>query len=81
MANLAKQHGVKRQSIAALLQREGVSIRPRKVISPEQINQAIELYEAGNSSVTIGSRLGYDGATIWRALKKHGVQMRNSNER
>lgn len=81
MASLAKQHDVKRQSIAALLRRHVIAIRARKVISPEEIDHAVHLYGAGQSSAVIGNRLGFDAATIWRALKKRGVQMRSPNHR
>jgi transposase-like protein len=80
MASLAGQHDVKRQSIAALLKREGTSIRPRKIFSPAQIDEAVTLYGTGHSAATIADRFGFDTATIWRALRKRGVQTRSPND-
>lgn len=81
MASLAKQYGVKRETISKLLRREGVSIRERRVISEAENDQAVRLYAQGLSSARIADQLHYDQATIYRALKKRGVVMRSPNDR
>lgn len=80
MADLATQYGVHRQTISALLRREGVTIRQRRVMSEAEIDRAVQLYEQGLSLQTIGERLGWDHKTIHRQLKKRGVVMRGPND-
>lgn len=80
MASLAAEYHVKRESISKLLRREGVEIRLRKQMSQEQIDDAVRLYGTGLSLEQIGSRLGWDHNTIYRHLKKRGVQMRGPSD-
>jgi transposase-like protein len=50
-------------------------------MSTDHIKQAIQLYQAGTSLVVVGAKLGYDHGTIYRALRKAGVSMRDSHGR
>jgi transposase-like protein len=49
-------------------------------MSQQQIDESVRLYESGLSLEQIGSRLGWDHNTIYRHLKKRGVQMRGPND-
>lgn len=80
MADLAKQYGVKRETISKLLRREGVALRVHRTMSQTDIDQAVQLYTQGLSLQKIGDQLGWDHNTIYRHLKRRGVQFRSPNE-
>jgi hypothetical protein len=80
MAGLAREYGVRRVSISALLRREGVSIRVRRVMSQGEVDRAVQLYVGGLSLQKIGDQLGWDHKTIYGQLKKRGVVMRGPND-
>jgi IS30 family transposase len=50
-------------------------------LTPEQIEHAIKAYQAGNSSKMIGDLLGVDASTVWRTLRREGVEMRDCHGR
>jgi DNA-directed RNA polymerase specialized sigma24 family protein len=52
-----------------------VPIRMRG-LSPEQIDEAVRLYEAGWSLARIGDRMGVNDMTVRQRLLERGVQMR-----
>lgn len=80
MASLAKQFKVKRESISKLLRRAGVEIRQRRQMGQAEIDESVRLYQSGLSLEQTGSRLGWDHNTIYRHLKKRGVNMRGPND-
>jgi hypothetical protein len=80
MAELARMYGVRRVSISALLRREGVSIRVRRVMSQGEVDRAVQLYVGGLSLQKIGDQLGWDHKTIYGQLRKRGVVMRGAND-
>jgi len=80
MAALAKRYGLHRHTIADLLRREGVTIRTRLAMSQAEIEEAVRLYTAGLSLQKIGVHLGWDHNTVYRHLKKRGVQMRGPSD-
>jgi transposase-like protein len=80
MACMAAEYQVKGELISKLLRRSGVEIRQRRQMSQQQIDESVRLYESGLSLEQIGSRLGWDHNTIYRHLKKRGVQMRGPND-
>jgi hypothetical protein len=43
-------------------------------LSPEQIDEAVRLYEAGWSLVRIGDRMGVDDMTVLHRLRERGVR-------
>ena len=49
-------------------------------MSHAEIDQAVQLYDSGLSLQRIGDQLGWDHNTIYRQLKKRGVQMRGPND-
>ena len=77
---LAEQFRINRGTVAKLLEREGVPRRGRP-LSPAQGERATELYAAGLSLVSVGKLLGCDGSTVHLALRKAGVQMRDTHGR
>jgi hypothetical protein len=77
---LAKRFGVSKGAVLHLLRKQGVSIR-RQSMTEAEVEQATQLYRAGNSLVAVGAKLGYDHGTIHRALKQANVSMRDSHGR
>jgi lambda repressor-like predicted transcriptional regulator len=77
MAALAKDHGVKRETISHLLRRSGIPLRHTRVLDDVGIREASKLYTAGWSLARIGDHLGFDPETIRQHLKRHGVVMRS----
>ncbi len=67
-------------TVLRLLREHGVQLRRQRMTAAE-IEQAIQLYQAGNSLVAVGAKLGYDHGTIWQALKRAGVPRRDSHGR
>lgn len=76
MNALAKEFGLHRTTVAQHLAGAGVT-RTKKVISPEQVERAAELYRQGSSLAVIGRQLGFDPATIHTHLRRAGVVMRS----
>jgi lambda repressor-like predicted transcriptional regulator len=72
---LAARHRISRQTVSAILERQGVPRRYRK-LSDQQIQAAITAYQAGDSLATIATRCGVHANTIWNALRRVGVELR-----
>src|SRR5665213_2690327 len=68
---LATQFGIHRETVAGILEREGVP-RRRRPLSPSQIERASILYGSGWSLAQVGAELGCDPSTVWRTLAKIG---------
>jgi hypothetical protein len=67
-------------TVLRLLRDHGVQLRNQRM-TPAEVTQAIQLYEAGNSLAAMGTQLGYDHGTIWQALMRAGVPRRDSHGR
>lgn len=80
MNEVARAFKMHRTTVVAILKRHGVPQRPR-VMSPEQVQAARELYESGLPLAAVGERLGFNGLTIANRLRALGVQLRGPNER
>ena len=80
MRDLAHQFGVHPTTVSATLRREGVELRKRG-LDAGQIDEAVNLYAAGNSLARIGDHFGVDHGTVWRQLRKRGVKMRDTHGR
>jgi hypothetical protein len=61
--------------VSAVLERHGVARRYR-ILTPQDIDAAVRLYESGLSLVAVGERLGVNASTILNALRTTGVQVR-----
>ncbi len=80
MAKLARQIGVRRTTVSAVLRRAAIPVRVGLVPTAEQINEAIRLYGDGWSLARIGKRLHFDAKTIRRHLIHRQVVMRGPND-
>jgi len=77
---LADRYGCRRTTISAHLKRTGVTLRLRSP-TPAEINEAIRLYQAGQSLAAVGRTLGFSTKTIHGALIACGVPRRDSQGR
>jgi len=77
---LAKRYGISKGAVLRLLREYNIPIR-RHPMTAGEIEEAIQLYGAGHSLVTISTKLGHDHGTIHRALRQAGVAMRDSHGR
>jgi hypothetical protein len=71
---------VNRTTVAHHLRARGVLTR-RRPLTPEQVSRAAAAYEEGTSLAHIGEQLGVDSSTVWRALIKAGVRIRDTHGR
>jgi Helix-turn-helix domain len=71
---------VNRTTVAHHLRTRGVLTR-RRPLTPGQVVQAAAAYQEGTSLARIGEHLGVDSSTVWRALIKAGVRMRDTHGR
>ena len=78
--DLAKQFGIHRLTVTALVRRHGVELR-RTGLAKEDIAAAASLYGQGWSLTKLGAKYGVDSTTVWRALRAAGVVMRSSSHR
>jgi hypothetical protein len=53
----------------------------RAGLTPSEIPAAANLYGLGWSVAQLGARFGVDAATVWRALRATGVEMRLPSQR
>ena len=77
MNEVARQFGLHRTTVRAMLDRAGVSVRPREM-SPAQVGLATKLYGDGLSLKQVGERLGFNAQTIANRLVAAGVRMRSA---
>ncbi len=80
MAALAARFDVRRSTISELLRRSASPMRAERAISDDDVDQAVWLYDQGQSLVRIGERLGYNAETIRKQLKRRGVVMRPASQ-
>jgi hypothetical protein len=77
---LTKAYNLGKGSVLRLLREASVTIRQPRVMSQAEIDEAVQLYETGQSLQRIGDQLGWNHKTIYRHLKKRGVTMRSPND-
>lgn len=80
MYELGERFGIARQTVCRYLHRHHVPMRMRG-LSPEQVDEAVRLYQAGWSLARIGNRMGVDDMTVLHRLRERGVQTRNPQGR
>ena len=69
-----------KRSVIKILREAGVAIRlPR--MSEAEVREATRLYASGLSLENVGKRLGRDHSTIYKALRRAGVRMRDTHGR
>jgi len=72
---LASLFGVDRRTVAHILDCEGV--KRSRSMTADEIAEAIERYNRGESCAEIGRALTRNHGTIWLALKAAGVDLRD----
>jgi DNA invertase Pin-like site-specific DNA recombinase len=73
---LAREFGLHHGTVRGVLQDAGITIRTRRRLTTQQLEEAKRLYLAGQSTTEIGERFGCYASTIGRALLKLGVTLR-----
>jgi ribosomal protein L37E len=77
---IAKQFNVSNTTIARILVRNGVTIRDRKKLTPEQEKEIVSLYtDTPLSAVAIASRFNVTSVTIADILVRNGVTRRDQS--
>jgi hypothetical protein len=66
---LGRQFGIDRKTVSRILHRHQVSMR-RRGLSPEQVDEAVRLYENGWSTSQIAGRMETDPRTVQRRLRE-----------
>lgn len=77
---LAKRYEINRTTVMKHLDRSGVDRRFRK-LSEMDVLEAARLYDSGLSLAAVGKHLGVYPSTIYSALRKAGVQLRDQHGR
>jgi transposase len=77
---LADRFKIHRATVSGHLHGHGGQMRMRGM-SGEQVNRAAALYRQGWSAAPIGIHFGVDVTTVWRKLRRRGVDMRKPYER
>lgn len=78
--DLAERFSIHRTTVSGHLHRRGVKLRGLS-LDRRPVGVATRLYQQGWSAARIGSHLGVDGSTVWRALRARGVRMRDTHGR
>jgi hypothetical protein len=66
---LGDRFGIDRRTVSAILHRHGVQ-RRRRGLSPDQVDDAIRLYDSGWSLARIGEHLSVDPTTVLNRLRE-----------
>jgi lambda repressor-like predicted transcriptional regulator len=74
MTELARQFGIERPTVAAVLDRANVSRRHE--LTAGQLKEAAQLYEAGWSATKLGERFDVSPDTMLRRLRRFDVAIR-----
>jgi DNA-binding CsgD family transcriptional regulator len=77
---LALEFGVAPRTASHHLKLAGVDVRSR-AMSSDEVAEAIRLYAAGLSTKAVGERLGRHHSAIWNALRRAGIELRNTQGR
>ncbi len=79
-AQLAKTYRLSKGSILRVLHEHDVRMRQQR-LSQTDLGMAIRLYDSGLSLAAVGQRLDRDHSTVYRALQRAGVTMRDTHGR
>lgn len=72
-AAAAREVGITRQTAGTYLAKRGKTVRH---LTPAQVAHAAEAYQRGESAAAIGAQLGFNAASILKALREAGVSIR-----
>jgi lambda repressor-like predicted transcriptional regulator len=74
---LARQFGIHRLTVTNILQREGVTLRPRG-IHPHDLPEAIRLYGDGWALIRLAVKFDVSPSTVTNTLRRAGVPIRRA---
>jgi hypothetical protein len=77
---LSDRFNIERRTVSNVLHRHGVPMR-RRGLTPEQVDDAIHLYNLGWSLARIGTQMDVTADTVRKRLLEHGVTMRDTHGR
>ncbi len=77
---LADDFGIAPKTVSAILKRQGVKSRWRKLAETD-VDEAERLYAQGMSLARVGERLGVTDCAVRYQLRKRGIRMRDSHGR
>ena len=72
---LCRRFGIHRSTVSKILERHGVAMSVAGM-SPEQIDEAVRLYQDDWSLARISRRMNVNDMTVLRRLQECGVKMR-----
>ena len=73
---VADEFGLYRATVREHLKRRNTPLRKMASMNALEITEAVRLYETGDSSVTVGEKLGFSNHTILKALRAQGTRIR-----
>jgi DNA-directed RNA polymerase specialized sigma24 family protein len=77
--DLATQFGISQTTVMKHVERSGAP-RRRNLLT-HRLDEARQLYDQGWSLARIGQHLGVNASTVWHALRKAEVRMRDTHGR
>ncbi len=80
MYELGDRFGIERRTASNILRRHGVPMR-RLGLSPDQVDEAIHLYNLGWSLARVGEHLGVNHTTVLNKLRERGIPTRDTHGR
>ncbi|TDU87557.1 hypothetical protein EV138_1081 [Kribbella voronezhensis] len=69
-----------KRSVIKILREAGIKVRYPRMTEAE-LRRATMLYNSGSSLVGVGNRLGREHSTVYKALKRARVRMRDTHGR
>jgi lambda repressor-like predicted transcriptional regulator len=72
---LARRFGLHRYTVTTILQREGVTLRPRG-IHPDDLAEVIRLYQDGWALARLAAKFEVSPSTVTNTLRRAGVSIR-----
>lgn len=75
---IAADIGISREFLTNQLRTVPGFVARRRSLTDDEVCQSVYLYGTGLSVASIGQRLGFNGGTIWLALRRAAVPMRDA---
>jgi IS30 family transposase len=77
---LALEFGIARGTASRHLKLAGAEVRGRSM-NPDEVAEAARLYATGLSTTAVGDQLGRHHSAIWKALRRAGIELRDTQGR
>ncbi|WP_327120745.1 hypothetical protein OHB12_17245 [Nocardia sp. NBC_01730] len=77
---LGDRFNIHRRTVSAILHRHKIPMR-RRGLSPEQVDEAIDLYSLGWSLAQVARHLAVDPVTVLNRLRERGIRTRDTHGR